>query len=205
MEDEKVEDLKPGTIGESSKETYQPETIQDTPIPTPVVADEVEGTVRSGIGNKVIDELGLVSTENFNTDDIDKAIGLNQQITTDGVDTDITDATFTFKLGRRTALLILTSVRFWVYNNGTGDHSGNAIIKIKIDGVEEKGAIRDTAAQIGSDGSGAVGLTNSSTYAIKTLDAGTHTIKLTGRIDFTNGTPALNIYNYRFSYIRLGT
>jgi hypothetical protein len=113
--------------GTSSKSVFYPETIEDTPIPTPVVASEVVSEKINTAGGKgtVIDALGLVSVENFLIDNIE-SYG-NSRTTTSTTFTDISNTTLTFETKREARVLFLCSA-----TAGASDWANEGIIRVFI-------------------------------------------------------------------------
>src|SRR3990167_2906732 len=98
---------------DSSKQVFAPETIPDQPFPAPIVASEVMGIVRDSAGNRVTDELGLVSTTQFEFQTL-KSSGSQIVTAGSGSPVDVTDATFDMTLDRVANVLFLVSIRGYI-------------------------------------------------------------------------------------------
>lgn len=124
MEPEKVEGIRPeGKV----EKTYSPETIEDNPIPMPVVASEVVGEKINTAGGKgsVIDALGLISVKNFLIDSIESYGNSRTTTSTDFVD--LADTTLNFHTDRKTRVLFLCSA-----SAGASNWANEGIIRVTI-------------------------------------------------------------------------
>jgi hypothetical protein len=143
-------------------------------------------------GNAV-DNVGLVSVDNFANSSVSGALGLGQSISSTS-DNDITSATVSFTLVRPAVVLLLASVTAKL-NESVGN-TADLQIKFNVDGSAVENLYRY------SGGSELVTMGN---HYLVTLSAGSHTFKLTANLANKSGSPTATIDHYRISYLVLGT
>ena len=145
-------------------------------------------------GNIIIDDEGLVSSTNFLN--AVTSYGTGQSFTTTSY-VDFTNCSRTITTTRNT--MCLFSLVLPAYLVESVGNTGNAVVFIDINGVKEN--------------SGAIFLFSGNnarrTYGItyfKILPAGTHTVKVAGKMEsISAGSPRLEISEYTFSHVLLGT
>lgn len=156
------------------------------------------GTIQAGGDVTVIDEGGLVSLSNFATSN-SVYNNLNQGITTSETNwTDITGASFSISLNRSSIVMILVKVTLWVTMDTAT--TVDALVGINIDGTVPGGDLRTHRIWFRNPGT-----VTGSMHRVEILSPGEHTIKLQGTVNRDSGSPSMNIYNYYFSHIVLGT
>ncbi len=182
-----------------------------------IVANNTGITVNDGSirinntsGSSTVDGTGVVSVNNFGNAVISQAAGFNQNIT-GTTDVPFTSGTLNVIVSRNTNVLFLADYNtYWSTGTAYG-MSHNAIVKIKVDNVQQGGGIDQMrfASPVGGGTVTAtfnIDLTNHSVHTVQTLTAGTHPFVLTGAIGSLSGSlGTLTIYQYRMTYIQLGT
>ena len=165
-----------------------------------------EGELVDKNGNVIINEDGILSVENFASSSATQA-ALNQSIAS-GSRTDITGASHNVSFENDVIVLLIADLRVYTYQtSGSGDWDATGVINFDIDGTEKDGAIRTQGvynSTTGDRSGSADRMTSVSMHRIETLIAGQHTIKLQAYLSATNNNGALNIYNYKYSYLTLG-
>lgn len=151
-------------------------------------------TMYDNDGDIIIDDEGIVSSTNFLS--TVTSYGTNQSFTTTSY-VDLTNSSRTITTTRDT--MCLFSLVLPAYLVESIGNTGSGVIFIDIDGVKSN--------------SGAIflftGNTFRRTYGItyfKVLSAGTHTVKVSARLEYIfAGAPSLEISEYTFSHVLLGT
>lgn len=166
------------------------------------------GTISIG-NNFTVDSDGNViatSIKLSNSGFVSVAAGFNQ-VFTSSTEVDVLNSAITFTLQQAQIVLIMVSTNGWVYNGAAGNWIGRGILRLYVDGLD-KGRCIVSGGLTGTDSfgstSGNAGLSSGNIHYLVSLSAGSHTIKLTGAVDNSGGTPYYNVYNYRISYITLG-
>lgn len=148
-------------------------------------------------GNVIASSIKFVSTFSESS-----SSGLNQ-VFTSGTQVDVTDSSISLVNTRSVYVLFLVSASGWVYNGAAGDFDGNGILRLKVDGSEVARSII-SAEETTLDSNGENRFSSLSMHDFATINAGSHTIKLTGACDQTTGTTYFNLYDYKLTYIVMG-
>lgn len=180
--------------GRSTQRDIVPKAVRNANIGAMVAGSEVS----------VIDERGLVSINNFASTVVTSGFSINVDYTS-STEVDVTGSSTTFTLARPAIALFQAHGHGFITPNGSvGNFGGNGLVRLKIDDTEYGRGIM-SGGEFGGDNTGGTGLTGWSLHRYVVLTAGTHVVKLTGAIDINNGTPAFRLYNYRISYVVLGS
>lgn len=154
----------------------------------------ITGEVVLGDGSVVLDDLGLSSTTNFLKGTTTR--GNTQQFTTTSF-VDVTSSNQTIVLERTTNILFLLKTE--MYLTESVGNTGNGTIFIDIDG-----AITNNGAIFLFSGNN-YRATHSLAYVVA-LKAGTRNVKLKAKLEtIFAGSPVLNVVEYYFTYIKLGS
>lgn len=143
-----------------------------------------------------IDAKGIVSTVNFTRSDAANG-GLNQVITSTSY-VDVTGMTLTFVTTRPITVVFLADMGVFLTESvGNTTHANFWIF------------LDDGAGFFGQQsmylGSGNVSLMPISCHVVKEIPAGTHTVKVMGQLFNKIGSPNVTIFNFKLSYVLLGT
>jgi hypothetical protein len=157
-------------------------------------------TFTDGADATIVDASGLVSTNNFVSDEIEIATTFE---TTSATYVDITDVTLTTpNFSRSKNVVILAAMNLVAANDAAGDFEGEINVAVTIDGINTS-TMRMRGSYIAGEANS--DLTPASNFDFVTLGTGTHVIKLQMKI--TN----LGVGNFkgrsgthRLGYIILG-
>lgn len=149
--------------------------------------------VYNSSGSLTFDASGLVSQNNFTLFNFN---GAPAQSITGTAATDITSSEGTIVVGRTVNVLFLfSSENFLVESVG---NTANGELGLSIDGVYPRCVIRVR--------NGGNNLETRTNFFVTTLSAGTHPVKAQARLTtIFGGTPSLNVTNFSWTYIILGT
>lgn len=149
------------------------------------------GTVEAG--NFVIaDENGILSLNNFTSNNTIQT-GSNQVISGTSF-VDVTNSSYQLVLERTVTVLFLYSVD-WYLTESVGN-TGDGLMELNIDGTDRSQLILRNGNNSGLTSTG---------YSLIQLTAGTHTIKLRGKLERTTGFPSMTVIGFKSSYLTLGT
>jgi hypothetical protein len=153
-------------------------------------------TVKNSSGSTTLDNLGVVSVQNFANVNASQAGGLNQGVT-GTADVLLTSGSLSVVTARAINVLFLLNLSAYMVQTA-GTNVGNGVVKLKIDGVEAERVVVD--AGVVSDHTTGVH------YLYPSLAAGTHPFTVTGNVNTLIGNGGtMTIYAYRMTYILLGT
>lgn len=164
-------------------------------------------TIYDAQGSTILDSQGLVSLNNFTSAGTSVSGGFGQTITSSSY-VGLTGGTVNVVNTRPVVVMILADVRAKLNGViGTINVSGEAFIDIFVGGTAESNTeihFKGEYDSINIDHYGNYLDSSFSTHSIKTIAAGTTPISLSGRLVDTANSQ-LVIYNYKLSYVILGT
>lgn len=181
-------------------------TVKDSSDNTRVTLDQDGILIKNEDSVTIIDSYGIVSNNNFQSAVASKAGGFGQVITSSSY-VDLTDSSFSITVTRDTWVIFLADIRAKVKNVGAGNVSGQGFLNIVVNGTPELHTeilIVGEYDSVNKDHYGEFLTSSFSTHSIKKLSAGTSTVKLQGKLINTTNSQ-LEIYNYKFSYLILGS
>lgn len=153
------------------------------------------------------DASGLVSSPNFINSNTSQSGGYGQIVTSSSY-TDLTGSSMSVVLARATYVLVLADFRFKINSaGGTGNVSGEGFFNISIGGTPEtntEAAIASEYDATNKDHYGAFIHTSASVHTIKQFPAGTTAITAVAKLTNT-ANAQIEMYNYKLSYVLLGT
>jgi len=200
----KVGELVPGESGDLK---ISPDGIvarnKDGDTTFAIDGDTGDATFRGNVQAKdfqVIDENGLISSNNFNSDSIND---FTARTTTSGSFVDIDFTTLSFHLDRAAKVFIMVTVQARIYDTSTDTDIWTATIPLNIDGLNDGTFMFFIDSFMASQyfSTYTTRIFTMSTQRIKLLDKGDHTIKLVMK---TSGH-TLQIIDTTVAYIILGT
>lgn len=164
-------------------------------------------TIYNSQGSTLLDSQGLVSLNNFNSGGTSVSGGFGQTVTSTSY-AGLTGATINAVLSRSAIAFIVADVRAELNGPvGTSNTSGEGFIDIFIGGTAEPNSeiyFKGEYDSLNHDHYGNYLFSSYSTHSIKTLPAGTTPIALQAKIVNTANAQMV-IYNYKLSYVLLGT
>lgn len=149
-----------------------------------------------------IDAKGIISTANFVQ--TNSANGTLNQSISGTSETDVTGATLSFTLDRsKSVLFLFNTSNYLVQSVG---NTGNFTVRLRVESPAGSGTYVEVSRTIntGLSVTDGQGHTYSSFY-INGLASGSRTVKLTGQLESTTGSPSATVLAYQLSYLILGT